>query len=213
MTRPYDRQPGHLTEPLGPGAYAAVLRQDPTDTWELQRPTRAEDVERTLRAAVLDEACRELTELARARRTDDRPHVRIRYAQLRAWFLSPDRDWPYSMLNLCDALGLEPGRWRRWAAAFPEDDVRGLTLPEKYAYGLECVDWRDPRTPIVERVWAWALEQPGPWRVRDLRQALGIEAKEAYNHLRWPTQTGRLRVVGPGVREVVRQQEPRRGVG
>ena len=35
------------------------------------------------------------------------------YAEARAYLASTDRDWPFTFENLCDALGLDAGSFRR----------------------------------------------------------------------------------------------------
>lgn len=198
--------PGHAA------ILAGLLRFDPTDHEYLHRRSLAEDPVRALCAAVLTEAVTELEQLrgwlANGRGTE--PRVRVRYAQLRAWFMAPDRDWPFSFLNLCDALNIAVQPVRAWLEArMPEHSIADIVLPQ--GYGTPAADWRNVRAPIADRVWSWAWAQPGPWRVVDMRAALGITHQQAYSRLKWPVQTGRMRRVGPGVFEVVRAAE--KGVG
>ena len=64
--------------------------------------------EQRLMAAVLEDAMRELTRPeggwfgARARRR----------AELEAWFASDDVAWPFSFVNVCEALDLDVARFR-----------------------------------------------------------------------------------------------------
>ena|SRR5215813_7669701 len=57
-----------------------------------------------LRAAVLENAFHDLNRQAVV--TDGR-YYRLQ-AEVREWFESDDRDWPFSFVNLCDDLGLDP---------------------------------------------------------------------------------------------------------
>jgi len=63
---------------------------------------------RRLMAAVLEDAVHELTHpgggsaRARGRRCDE----------ILAWFASDDDTWPFSFVNVCDALGIAPTRLR-----------------------------------------------------------------------------------------------------
>ncbi len=70
--------------------------------------------ERRLMAAVLADAVGAVQKNVTAR---DRRARRI-FVEAMEWFESEDADWPFSFVNLCDALGLEPGclrsGLRRW---------------------------------------------------------------------------------------------------
>jgi hypothetical protein len=63
---------------------------------------------RRLMAAVLEDAVHELTHpgggSARARER--------RWDEVLAWFASDDDTWPFSFVNVCDALGIAPSRLR-----------------------------------------------------------------------------------------------------
>lgn len=36
-----------------------------------------------------------------------------RFEEAERWFLSDDYEWPFSFVNVCEALGIEPKRFRR----------------------------------------------------------------------------------------------------
>ena len=65
--------------------------------------------ERRLAAAVLTTA---IDDLARYRESTS-TSGRTAYHQARAWIASDDLHWPYSFVNICDALGLEATRVRK----------------------------------------------------------------------------------------------------
>jgi hypothetical protein len=73
--------------------------------------------EKRLMLAVLEEAVRTFQGCASAR---SRRGQRL-FAEAEVWFASEDTDWPFSYVNICDALGLEVSALRaglsRWLAA------------------------------------------------------------------------------------------------
>jgi len=79
--------------------------------------------ERRLRAAVLEEAlhCLHLRAV-RAGTSGPRWRSSVRDEAVR-WFASDDRRWPFSFLNLCDALDLDPAvvRARLFARTVPRE--------------------------------------------------------------------------------------------
>lgn len=63
---------------------------------------------RRLMAAVLEDAFREL-----AHPSGGSPRARTRRCdEIRAWFASDDDSWPFSFVNVCDALGIAATRLR-----------------------------------------------------------------------------------------------------
>jgi hypothetical protein len=68
-------------------------------------PRRALDPERRLMLAVLYEAV--------AAYLAGRRGVRDDLREVELWFASDDTAWPYSFVNLCDALGLDRAAVRR----------------------------------------------------------------------------------------------------
>ena len=60
--------------------------------------------ERTMAMRVLRQAANDLQEFRYARR----PGRQRLYVEAYTWVASNDRSWPYSFLNLCDALRLSP---------------------------------------------------------------------------------------------------------
>ena len=73
--------------------------------------------EKRLMLAVLEEAVRTFQRCASAR---SRRGQRL-FAEAEVWFASDGTDWPFSYVNICDALGLEVSALRaglsRWLAA------------------------------------------------------------------------------------------------
>lgn len=63
--------------------------------------------ERRLMAAVLEDA-------ATLYREGPRPRTKGTYAELERWLASDDRSTLFTFLNLCDVLGLDVGRVRRY---------------------------------------------------------------------------------------------------
>ena len=62
--------------------------------------------------ALLEDAARTVL---RGAHPYDRPAMRL-VAQTRDWFAADDPDWPFSFVNVCDALRLDASRLRRWLA-------------------------------------------------------------------------------------------------
>jgi len=88
----------------------------------LGRPHRSP--EQQLMAAVLEDAMRELLRPVQ-------PWIGSAWrqrAELQAWFESDDLAWPFSFLNVCEALDLDPARLRRRVALLASDDGRGRVL-------------------------------------------------------------------------------------
>jgi hypothetical protein len=63
---------------------------------------------------------------------------RMLFHETAAWIRSDDREWPYSFVNLCDALGFDPGRLRAGLARFgdelpqlPDVDVQAPADPDE----------------------------------------------------------------------------------
>lgn len=181
-------------------AIASLLAYQPS-TGATDRPERVLAT-RTMEQAFDDAAFYRRHVIERRNRE---PHVRVKYAQLRAWFMSDDTGWPYSFAALCEYLGMEPTTLRAKALAImPEHDITDVRLPKKC--GVAEADWRNPRAPVSDRMWLWAHEQPGPWTVAELQVAIGISREESYAAVKWPAQTGRLRKVGRGMYEVAELQ-------
>src|SRR5262249_8252393 len=91
---------------------------DTTDDWEGELlaplaaqwwPPHALRPEQRLLRAVLEAA---LAELAAGRITAGSPVANPRRRELRDWFRSHDRSWPWSFENVCDAIDLDPERVR-----------------------------------------------------------------------------------------------------
>ena len=70
--------------------------------------------ERRLKRAVLKDA---LTVLFKYDATQDRRGQRL-LAEAQLWLESDDTDWPFSFVNVCDALGLEPSCVRERVARY-----------------------------------------------------------------------------------------------
>ncbi len=82
--------------------------------------------EQRLMAAVLEDA------LNTRRRG---PHAtgrspRLLYAEVRRWFASNDVSWPFSFVNVCHALGLEPSAVRAAAQTVDADRVERRVAAE-----------------------------------------------------------------------------------
>jgi len=164
--------------------------------------------ERVLACAVLQAAVEDAIRLAgwmRRGRTDTDIRVRVRYAKLRAWFVSDAMNWPYRFRPLCQHLGLDHGPIRAYVLArMPPHSIADVRLPKRYP-ATSSVDWRDRRIPLGDRMWAWVLAQPGEWRMVDLARALKVDSRVIHSRLKWPTQTGRVRKLARGWYEVVRE--------
>jgi hypothetical protein len=67
--------------------------------------------------------------------------ARLLYAEVRRWFASNDVQWPFSFVNVCQALGLEPSVVRSGARALDADAsewriaraVRNPAAPSRWA--------------------------------------------------------------------------------
>ena len=77
--------------------------------------------EKRLMLAVLEEAVRTFQHCASAHS----PRGQRLFTEAEAWFASDDTDWPFSYVNICDALGLEVSALRaglsRWLVAHRAD--------------------------------------------------------------------------------------------
>jgi hypothetical protein len=95
---------GFSDDGLGPLAIRPVQFHD---MWSR---SRAISPERGLALAVMEQA---ITDLADQRFATGRRGQRL-YWQAYDWVVADDREWPFSFVNLCDALGLqvEPARRR-----------------------------------------------------------------------------------------------------
>ena len=79
--------------------------------------------EKRLMLAVLEDAVGTFQKYANAR---DRAGQKL-FAEVEDWFASDDQEWPYSFVNICHALGLEPAYLRRGLARWRDRqrDARG----------------------------------------------------------------------------------------
>jgi hypothetical protein len=81
---------------------------------------RASTPEQRLMRAVLDDALDVVL--------DPRPHLGRRDRALRGdaerWLAEDDREWPFSFVNVCEALAIDPVRLREFAAGARLRDVR-----------------------------------------------------------------------------------------
>lgn len=64
------------------------------------------------------------------------------FAEAEEWFLSDDRQWPYSFANVCEALGMEPDylrggleRWRDNQLNAPVDSAKVVRFPFRRVNG------------------------------------------------------------------------------
>lgn len=76
---------------------------------EQLRHDRAWSPEQRLCVAVLEKAIRDLD---LGNRSDTKNGARIR-AEVLGWVDSPDEEWPFSFLSICDYLGVDPDALRR----------------------------------------------------------------------------------------------------
>jgi hypothetical protein len=81
----------------------------PTQFDEIWHKTRAITPERALTLAVMWEA---VLDLDRYRFAQRRRQQRL-YWEAYEWITSDNRDWPFSFVNLCDAIGLAAGPVRK----------------------------------------------------------------------------------------------------
>src|ERR1700752_1762596 len=102
ITRHRWRPTMHRTDESAVGlAVAYADETEANDPLDLVQP------ERTLLLAVLTDAIqryRRLATIQGARRRE--------LSEAAGWILSNDREWPYSFVNVCEALGIEPSRLR-----------------------------------------------------------------------------------------------------
>jgi len=60
------------------------------------------------------------------------------FAEARTWLFDDDLTWPFSFVNVCNALGLEPaylrGGLERWLAATRRSAASGEVLPFRYQF-------------------------------------------------------------------------------
>jgi len=87
-------------------------------------PRRSLRPEQRLMCAVLEEALTELTatRAAAPSRLGGQPHRQ----ELLAWFASPDRSWPFSFDNICDAIDLDPAQVRAGLRILSRSSTRWL---------------------------------------------------------------------------------------
>jgi hypothetical protein len=87
-------------------------------------PRRSLRPEQRLMCAVLEESLTELaaTRVAARSRLEGHPHR----DELLAWFASPDRSWPFSFENICDAIDLDPGQVRAGLRILSRSSTRWL---------------------------------------------------------------------------------------
>lgn len=108
--------------------------------------------ERRLVAAVLYDA------VLRFRKYGIRASERNRrlFAEVEAWFAADDADWPFSFVNVCDALGLSPDRIR-------QELYRLLPEPEP-----DALDYRScRRASMVDRPLGPTSRTPGSGQTCD----------------------------------------------
>jgi len=117
MKMPYVRR-GYAIPPAGAGAAPwGILALDdgpapepalPSQFYDLWHHSAAISPERALAVAVLLEA---VMDLSRFRFSPRRRHQRL-YLEAHEWVCDDDRSWPYSFVNLCEALEISPERLR-----------------------------------------------------------------------------------------------------
>ena len=76
--------------------------------WESGRGNGPTTPEQRLMAAVLEDAVRELTQP----KAGSRAASARRQKEITEWFASDDVAWPFSFVNVCEALDLAPDRLR-----------------------------------------------------------------------------------------------------
>jgi hypothetical protein len=86
---------------IGPGANCSDIKDVTVDSKD-RRQSGELCAEQKLAAAVFARAANDLQQFRHARRGA----AHSLYADARKWIASNDRLWPYSFLNLCDALYL-----------------------------------------------------------------------------------------------------------
>jgi hypothetical protein len=73
--------------------------------------------EKRLMFAVLSDA----VEIVMTGRATTNVRRRMLFHETLAWIRSDDREWPFSFVNLCDALGFDPGRLRAGLTRFGDE--------------------------------------------------------------------------------------------
>lgn len=73
------------------------------------RTRRTLDPQRRLRLAVLEDAIDTFLKYGLSRN----PNEKILFEEARMWIDSGGREWPFSFLNICEVLGLDPSYIRR----------------------------------------------------------------------------------------------------
>jgi hypothetical protein len=81
---------------------------DPTQFEDIWHRSRARSSEQLLAKAVVEQAFADLVKYRTARRRRERRLYREAYD----WIASPDQQWPYSFVNLCELLGLSAAALR-----------------------------------------------------------------------------------------------------
>jgi len=96
---------------------------------EARAPALPRQPERRLAAAVLLQALEDLTRLGRGALGDGSPRdPSLRVRPVLAWFASDDVAWPYSFVNVCAHLRLDPGAVRARLRRAP----RGRPTPGRF---------------------------------------------------------------------------------
>jgi hypothetical protein len=91
----------------------------------LERTRHAFEGERLLRRAVLIDAVMTILKYAHV----DRPRGRRLFAEASAWVAADDREWPFSFVNVCDALDLSAPRVRSAIDELSAPMCRTLVTP------------------------------------------------------------------------------------
>ena len=96
----------------------------PSQYAELNRARAGTEPERRLLLAVLTDAIATF----QARAASQRGAGRRAFDEAARWLFADDRSWPCSFINVCDALGIEPGPLRRalleWRRSHDDGTVR-----------------------------------------------------------------------------------------
>ncbi len=120
----YDRSRGIQRETV---PFMAFPDTDPTDG-VAHAASKVAEPERRLLLAVLSDAIVRVRQLATSRRQYGRREL----VEAARWIRSDDRSWPYSFVNVCAALDLEPGPIRRtvvgWLHSSPTTPVTRRAL-------------------------------------------------------------------------------------
>ena len=100
-----------------------LLPEQFSSLWHARARTEGE----SLACAILDQAVRDVRTLRNARKARDR---RV-YADARAWLCSDDRDYAFSFVNICEALGISPeGLRERFVRTVDEREQQRATLAQ-----------------------------------------------------------------------------------